>query len=291
MTVLASIRKKMKLENITPELVAFYAYKTIYQNVAFSRNDLKNILFIVGCQRSGTSLMTRIFFRDIRAKVYRESSILSSNDPFKLRLNSLPLVKKRISRDKAPLIILKPLVESQNIIKLLENFQESYAIWLFRHYKDVTSSNLKQFGIENGINDLKPIANNQPGDWRSEKVTPYTRSIINQFFNEELSPYDASALFWFARNQIFYDLKLDENPRILMCRYEDLASTPASIVKYIYDYIGLPFPENHLTKEVHKRSVKKGKDVLLSPAIENLCDKLLGRLEESYKKKRAVKRN
>ena len=113
-----SIMKKLKLKNITPELVAFYVYKTIYQNVILQHNNSKIILFIVGCQRSGTSLMTRIFFRDVRAKVYRESSILSSKDPFRLRLNPLPLVEKRISRDKAPLIILKPLVESQNIIKL-----------------------------------------------------------------------------------------------------------------------------------------------------------------------------
>ena len=278
----ASIKKKFKLENITLELVAFYAYKTIYQNCDLSQDNSKIILFIMGCQRSGTSLMTRIFFRDVRAKIYRESSQLSSRDPFKLRLNPLPMVKKKISGDKARLVILKPLVESQNILTLLRYFPGSYAVWLFRNYKDVISSNLKQFGSENGIDDLRPIVNNDQNNWRSEKVTAYTRTTIQQFFSEEMGQYDAAALFWFARNQLFYDLQLDKNPRILMCRYEDLASAPEDIIKRIYYRVGLSYPKKNITKEVHERSIRKGRNVNLSPAIENLCDEMLDKLEASY---------
>ena len=155
--VLEKLVKKYKLAHVTPSLFGFYIYKTIYQKIVFNRNKQRKIIFIVGCQRSGTSLMTRIFFRDLRAKVYRESSILSSRDPIKIRLNPLHLVKMKIDNVQAPIIVLKPLAESQNIIKLLQFFPESRAIWIFRNYKDVASSNLKLFGEMNGVNDLKPI--------------------------------------------------------------------------------------------------------------------------------------
>jgi hypothetical protein len=41
---------------------------------------------------------------------------------------------------------------------------------MFRNYESVASSNLKVFGINNGINDLKPIINDDKNNWRSEKV-------------------------------------------------------------------------------------------------------------------------
>lgn len=284
--VLKSMRKRLKAENITTELILFYMYKLFYQKVFFKKRESKKILFIVGCQRSGTSLMTRLFFRDIRTKVYRESSILSSKDIYRLRLNPLPEVKSRLARDNAPLIILKPLVESQNILKLLDYFDSSYAVWLFRNYKDVVNSNLKMFGMRNGIKDLMPIANNDHSDWRSEKVSSITRSIIKRFYSEKMSPYDAAALFWLVRNRIFFDLQLLNNPKVLMCRYEDLVKNPIGVINEIYSKINFPLPKNEITKEVHDRSVKKGSEILISKEIENLCIETEKNLKMIYLKKR-----
>ena len=60
---------------------------------------------------------------------------------------------------------------SQNILKLLNYFSNPKAIFMYRNYKDVVNSNLNHFGIDNGINDLRPIHNNENNNWRSEYVS------------------------------------------------------------------------------------------------------------------------
>src|SRR5512138_994897 len=101
--------------------------KKVYQ-VVLSRKVQQSILFIVGCQRSGTSMLLNVFDRDLNTKCFGEFSKLTWDDSLgEIRLNSLELVKKEFSKVKAPLIVAKPLVESQNILELLDYFPNSSA--------------------------------------------------------------------------------------------------------------------------------------------------------------------
>lgn len=257
--------------------------KEIYQLSRIQSNHQKTILFIIGCQRSGTTLMLRIFEKDLNTKVYGEFSKLSSGDVHhKIRLNPLDSVKEVIDKDRAPLIILKPIVETQNSLKLLDHFDGSKALWMYRHYKDVALSNLKQFGIENGINDLRPIVENNPQNWKSESVSEGVRKIVLEHFSEDMNPYDAAALFWFVRNNLFFELRLDENPNVLMCRYEDLVINPLEIINKIYEFIGHNFPGQKMVSEIHSLSLGKGRRIELSPEIDLLCKELLERLDKVY---------
>jgi hypothetical protein len=93
--------------------------KRIYQSIK-ERKVPQSILFIVGCQRSGTSMIMNVLNRDLNAKCFGEFSPLTSNDPIgKIRLNSLESIKRDFSRIRAPFIVVKPLVESQNTPELL----------------------------------------------------------------------------------------------------------------------------------------------------------------------------
>ncbi len=230
--------------------------------------------------------MTRIFERDYNTKVYGEFSQLSSRDTSeKLRLNPLDSVKSAIDRDRAPLVILKPLVETQNSPKLLDYFENSKALWLYRHYKDVASSNLKNFGVRNGIDDLRPMVKNQPENWRSEKVSEDVRKTVLEHFSEDMNPHDAAALFWYARNSLFFELKLDEHPNVMMCRYEDLVADPLKMVERVYRFVDHDFPGEKIIKEAHRESLGKGKSITLSPEIDLLCKELLEKLDKVYQTK------
>ena len=261
----------------------FRFYKTAYQELFIIPAAEKQILFVLGCQRSGTSLMYWIFERDLNTVIYRESSRLSSNDaPKKLRLNPLPQVRAEINRHKAPLVVLKPLVESQHARVLLEQIPGSKALWMYRHYRDVAASNLKAFGRSNGIKDLRPIVENQHRNWRSENVSDHTRAIIRRYFAEEVEPLDAAALFWFARNRLFFELNLNKQPNVMLCRYEDLVQDPAGVMRQIYDYVDRSYPGDQITKDVHAQSIGKGSAVQLSPGVEAICAGLLADLNEVY---------
>ena len=96
----------------------FSVKKTVYQMFKSYKKE-KDIAFIIGCQRSGTTMIYDIFTKDLDTKTYDEFSKLSSLDRYKIRLNPLDLVKKEIKKVKPSFLILKPLVESQNILNLL----------------------------------------------------------------------------------------------------------------------------------------------------------------------------
>jgi len=259
--------------------------KKIYQSL-LSKKVQQSILFIVGCQRSGTSMLLNVFDKDLNTRCFGEFSKLTSNDTSGgIRLNSLELVKKEFSKVKAPFIIVKPLVESQNVPELLDCFDNSRAVWMFRNHKDVASSNIKHFDINNGLDDLRPIVNNEPNNWRSEKVSGHVRETISKYFSEDMNPYDAAVLFWFARNSLFFDLGLHENPRVMMCCYEDLVLDPEKYVGNIYQQAGQVYPAINITTEVHSNSRKKGKDIELSPEIEQLARELQNKLEAAYRAK------
>lgn len=282
--MIKQIKGRLGYQNITFEMFLFYIYKYLRQVLIYRGSVDKVVAPIFACQRSGTSLMLRVFFWDKDNVVYREGSSLSSEDPFGLRLDSLDKVAKIIRNDRAPLVILKPLVESQNALTILETFPEAKTIWLYRHYRDVVASNLRKFGERNGIDDIRPIAQETPDNWRSENVSDYTRSIIQQYFSEDMSIYDAAALFWFARNQLFFEQNLDTNPRVLLVRYRDFVNEPSETMHRIYDYFQRPYPGDGILREVHGQSVGKGKDVVISPEIEKLCEDLLGKLEANDEK-------
>src|SRR5690606_13095890 len=166
----------------------------------------KRYLFIFGCQRSGTTLLTHILERDPNAKVYGEHSRLSSRDTAEaLRLNPIPDVAAELEGSKYALTAATPLVESQNAGRLLKAIPGLKAIWLFRRFADVASSDLKLFGLRNGIDNLRPIAENDVGDWRRDNVAAATREVIAAHFREDMHPCAAAALFWYPRNARLFE--------------------------------------------------------------------------------------
>jgi len=259
--------------------------KRIYQSVK-SKKVQQSILFIVGCQRSGTSMFLNVLDKDLNTRCFGEFSKLASNDTTRgIRFNSLELIKTEFSKVKAPLIVAKPLVESQNVPELLDYFDNSRALWIFRNYKAVALSSINHFGLNNGIKDLEPIVHDEPNNWRSEKVSKHVWETISKYYSENMNPYDAAVLFWFARNSIYFDLELHKNPRVMMCYYEDLVLDPEKYIRSIYRQVGQVYPEMSITTEVHSNSRKKGRDIELSPEIEKLAQALQEKLEAAYQAK------
>ena len=238
-------------------------------------------IFVVGCQRSGTTLLMDIFEKDFQTVVYREGSNIFKDDG-SLRLKELGIVKKEFERRKSKLIVAKPLLDSQNCNDIIKSFPNSKAVWIFRNYKDVASSNLKLFGINNGISDIKPIYEKNKIDWRAEKYSNATRHIIKKFFSFAMNPYDAAALFWYSRNIIFFEQRLNENKNIILCNYEELVENPLEVSKRLYDFIGVNFPGKRIVSDVHIKSKGKGKNIKLSADVESLCTDLLIKLNRAF---------
>jgi hypothetical protein len=258
--------------------------KGIYHLTKPRPDQPKAILFIIGCQRSGTTLLTRIFDRDFDTTVYGEDDkkVVYFDISRRRRLKPLDVVKQAIDKDKVSLVVLKPLLETQNTLKLLDYFENSKALWAYRHYQAVAVSMVKMFGNKGGIETLRPIVENNPEDWRAQHISPHVRSIVLEHFSEDMNHYDAAALFWFVRNSLFFELELDKNPKVMMCRYQDLVLHPVEQVKRIYNFVGCRFPGERTVAEVRTSALDRGKEIELAPAIEFLCQGLLEKLEQAY---------
>lgn len=248
--------------------------------------EVPSVLFVFGCQRSGTTILQRIFEQDWNTKIYSEvGSDLSKKDTtLGLRLDPIVDIKAEIGRQKASLVIVKPLVESQNAAQLLHSFPNAQAIWMYRDYTDVAASKIKKSGPMSGVGDLRYIYNNTPNDWRNDNITPQIRDLVNRYFAEDMNGYDAAALYWYVRNQFYFQQNLSEHDKVMLCQYDDLVGDSQQTMAQIYAFLKRPYPSNNILIDIHSKSIGKGNFVTLSPEIEALCQAMLARLKAADQK-------
>lgn len=253
----------------------FRQYKSLYHRIGSLETE--RIVFIFGCQRSGTTMLQQIFSRDINSKVYDEvGSALSRHDSkLGLRLDPIEELYNEFNKPGAPLIVVKPLVESQNARQLLQSFPKARAIWMYRHYADVVASKLKKSGLMSGIGDLRHMVKKTPNDWRSDRIPMPIYSLVQKHFAEDMNGYDAAALYWYVRNHFYFEQALDNLSTVMLCRYEELVREPQEGMKRIYAFLERPFPNPRNMNTVHTDSIGKGKAVTISPSIKALCDEML----------------
>ena len=257
----------------------FLRYKSARQSLR-PPPESRTVAFIVGCQRSGTTFLSQLFEKDMQSKTYGEAGKTSGGNPTsRLRLKPLDEIDREIARSSAALIVLKPLVESQNVPELLAHFDNSKAIWLYRHYRDVAASNIAKFGERNSIKDLRPFIERDATNWRWEKASEETRGIIAEHFDEDMSPADAAVLFWIARNRLFFELQLERDARVHLCKYERLTSDVDEVARGIYAFLGQSYPGDHITRGTHTQSIDRGRHLDISPAVEARAQRLLDELD------------
>jgi hypothetical protein len=255
----------------------FLVKKSLYQQL-FIDSEQKKIIFINGCQRSGSTLLGRIFNRDYRTSVFEEKSSITSDDKIELRLNEYSKVLNEFNLKKGSIIVAKPLVESQNLLELLTYFPNSYSVWIYRDYKDVALSNEVKFGTHNGFDDLNFILKQHNNNWRYEKTSKETFNLIKKYSQSSITNLDACCLFWYSRNIHFIEKEYNLNKRILLLNYNNLIQHPEQSLKRIYDLIEAQPPKNNLIKDVKSGSIGKAKDIIIHQEINTICNNLYTKL-------------
>lgn len=255
--------------------------KRLYQTFVPLGRHPRKIAFIFGCQRSGTTMLSRTLGRDPRSKTYGERGIaLGAAKGSPTRLLPYDEIERIFARERAPLLVAKPLVESQHATRLLDRFTGSRGIWLYRHYYDVASSTEKKFGRKASLYNLSALFEDDYKDhWFGDNVPADLRDTVQPLFDPERPVFDLHALCWWVRNSLYFALDLDQDPRVLLSRYEDLTSRPKDLMASVYRHLEIAYPGDYLVSDIHTRSIGKGGQLELSPEIESLCGDLLKRLD------------
>lgn len=241
--------------------------------------DQRRVLLVFGCQRSGTTMLQQsILNRSWRTVILEEHDrrLVKAGDSERLRWDSLEQVCPRIAALPFELVVAKPLVESHRVRELLDACGRAQGIWMLRHYNAVARSSVRRFGDENGLRDLRILVQDGSSDWRGA-VRDDVRDHVASLLVSPLSPLDAAAVFWWARNRLYLDQALSRDDRIRIVRYEAFIENPHEHLDALSQFVGMPLPLRAMSRRIRPAIATP---VALRPDIDVLCSGLQRTLED-----------
>jgi hypothetical protein len=247
------------------------------RSIVRARPSERRVVLIFGCQRSGTTMLQQTFLdRSWRVLILEEHDrrlVGPRPGPEETTWQQYSTVLGRIRRLPFEVVAVKPLVESGSATVLMDAAGAVKAVWMLRRYPEVARSNVSRFGIDNPYRDLRPIRAQDALDWRYRGVTEGTWETVTALLNRGLTPLDAAALFWWTRNQLYFDQRLWEDDRIRILRYERACNQPDEVVRSLSGHIGLALPLGSIAPRVRAQpSPPEARE--LDPDVERLCRKL-----------------
>lgn len=241
-----------------------------------ARSGERRVVLIFGCQRSGTTMLQQTFLdRSWRVLILEEHDhrlVGPGHGGEETAWQEYSTVLGRIRRLPFEVVAAKPLVESASATELMDAVGTVKAIWMLRHYPEVARSNVSRFGMDNPYRDLQPIRSQDTLDWRYKGMTEETWETVTAMMSRRLTPFDAAALFWWTRNQLYFDQRLQEDDRVRILRYERACNQPDEVIRSLSDYIGVALPLRSITTRVRAHPPRETRE--LDPDVDRLCRKL-----------------
>jgi hypothetical protein len=247
------------------------------RSILRARPDERRVVLIFGCQRSGTTMLQQTFLdRSWRVLILEEHDrrlVGPGPGPEETTWQEYSIVLGRIRRLPFEVVAAKPLVESASATALMDAADPVKAIWMIRHYAEVARSNVSRFGMDNPYRDLQPIRSRDARDWRYRGATEETCETVTALSDRRLTPLDAAALFWWSRNQLYFDQRLWEDDRIRILRYERACNQPDEVIRSLSDHIGVTLPPGSIAPRVRAQPFPPDTGTL-DADVEAHCRKL-----------------
>ncbi|MEX2123290.1 MAG: hypothetical protein WD795_05325 [Woeseia sp.] len=232
------------------------------------------VLYILGAQRSGTTLLLDCLEKSAEFDVLGESSSAMQN----FRIRSDEEIKEIITSSKHKVVVFKPLTDSHRAREFLDLAPNSCAIWAFRRVEDRANSAVAKFGDHN-LQVLRELAEGEGFDrWQAQGLSDENLALIRGFDLDEMKPEAASALFWYIRNSLYFSNGLDRLDTVLPLAYEDLASEPEAIMRGVCRFAGGQFTEK-MVRDVHAKSIGR-RESKLPERIQDLCTPMYEQLHQ-----------
>lgn len=254
---------------------ALLAKKALNQWLDGDAGRVSRPLFVLGAQRSGTTMLCRVLERSSQVWVHPEKSTLAYAD---YRLRSPALVAAVTQLTPADVVVYKPLCDSHLGDRLLALHEGSRAIWAWRDPHAVARSAVAKWG-DHQRTVVASIARGRARDmgWRGERIPPELAGQLAEVWHDDLSEHDGAALFWYLRNSFLFSLGLDTDPRVLPVSYAALVSDPVAAFRRVFDHAGLDF-DARLVADVDTASATPA-PLALDPTVQALVGALHTRLK------------
>ncbi len=230
------------------------------------RSQRPVVIFVAGVHRSGTNMVLDVLDASMRTDVFGESDSRAF-DNYVMR--DVAVIERLVARSRADTVVVKALHEAHKLRELMDRFAPAKAIWPVRRFHDVVNSIVRRW--PDYANDIDEIAaDRRAGGWRSRGMTDETYRILRRHYRTGMDAASANALFWYYRNQLFFDQGLAADGRVLPIAYEALVHEPEACLSSLAAFAGIS-PTARMRRIPHGRSVGKDAPPTLLPDVHALC--------------------
>ena len=238
------------------------------------------LVFIFGCQRSGTTMLRDFIGFDPRVKDYGEGDPpffwqRPMDDPLYIRLVHDVEVERLRMAERSELVLIKPLHDSQRAVELLGKWPRSKGIWIYRHYREVILSHQAyykgRYSAEPYLNDLWEL---NEKSWKAEYLGAEMKDFIRTHRHLATNSTVAFALFWLARNSLLFTNK---HPNLITLPYSAMVRQPQLALEVIGHHLEMDFDPRYAEFPEH-RERNKPLPHPLPCAVEVACEKMLSAL-------------
>jgi hypothetical protein len=256
------------------------ARKLLWRSTHGVHRGLATPVFLLGAQRSGTNMVVHGLERLPEFEVHNE------NDRkvfVRYQLRGLGLVRDVVQSSRARFVLFKPLCDSHRTDELLDEVGTTMpgrAIWAYRGMEGRVRSSLSKFRDHN-LTIMGDIAAGRGLErWQAQGIRPDTMALIRSFDWSRQTPASASALFWYTRNRLLFDLDLAQRPDVVVVSYRTLVKEPREAFEPVANLLGLPWRDElvgHIDSRESSGGVKAPLDI--DPVIRSVCAELEARLD------------
>lgn len=234
-------------------------------------------VLVPGVQRSGTNMMMEVLEQSLETQVFHESDPRAFDGYY---LRPLPRLLDLRAKCRAPYFVLKALLDSHMTAELMSYLAPAKAIWIYRDFRDMVNSNMVSWpGGRNQIEDL--MTDPFKTGYRARGMTAATLATVRAHYRPDLPDAGAIALFWYYRNQLFFDQGFDRDSRVLLLRYEDIVTQPSATLRGACAFLGLDYSAR-MARQIHARSIGRRPPPAIDPGITALCEEMMARFDAVF---------
>jgi hypothetical protein len=151
-------------------------------------------------------------------------------------------------------------------------------VWVYRSVDDRVRSSLAKFG-DHDRTVVNAIASGAgEGLWQAGGLSAGVRATMADLAGSGLSAESASALFWWARNTMAFDLGLAGRSDVRFQSYDALLRGPEEQMRRLADFLGIAY-RPAMVGHIEPRRSAPGRQLPLDSRVRGLCDALQARLD------------